>query len=101
MEHVLLPLDASEQARKAFEWAVSHLDADEARLTLLHVTRPGDPGHLPGASVALSPGDDGYAEAVADEYLGGFADEAEERGFGAEKAHAVGEPAREIVHVRR
>jgi nucleotide-binding universal stress UspA family protein len=97
MKHILLPLDASEQARKAFDWAVDELDPEETRLTLLHVTHPGDPGHLPGVSVGLSPGDDGYAEAVADEYLSGFADEADERGFENEKAHVFGDPAREIV----
>ncbi|MFP4187941.1 MAG: universal stress protein [Halobacteriales archaeon] len=48
-------------------------------------------------ALGLSPGDDGYAEAVADEYLGEFADEADERGFENEKAHVLGDPAREIV----
>jgi nucleotide-binding universal stress UspA family protein len=97
MGHVLLPLDASEQAREAFEWTLSNLDPGDTRLTLLHVTRPGDPGHLPGVSVGLSPGEDGYAEAVADSYLGGFADEAEANGFENESVHAFGDPAREIV----
>jgi nucleotide-binding universal stress UspA family protein len=97
MKNVLVPLDASEQAGNAFGWALDELDPDETRLVLLHVTHPGDPGHLPGVSVGLSPGDDGYAEAVADEYLGEFTEEADERGFEYEKVHVFGDPTREIV----
>lgn len=97
MEDVLVPLDTSEQAHKALRWALGELDADGTRLHLLHVTRHDDPGHLPRVSVDLSPEDEGYAEAVADEFLDSFAEEARENGFEAEKVHAFGGPAREIV----
>jgi len=48
MTHVVVPLDASEQARKAFDWTLDEFD--DLRLTLLHVVPPTDPGHLPGVT---------------------------------------------------
>jgi nucleotide-binding universal stress UspA family protein len=94
-KHVLVPLDASEQARKAFEWTVEEFD--DARLTLLHVISPTDPGFLPGITVEMSPDEDGYAEAVAEKYLSEFVEAAEEKGFDATGEYVTGDAPREIV----
>ncbi len=94
-QHVLVPLDASEQARKAFDWALEEFD--DLSLTILHVVPPNDPGYLPGASVDKSPEDDDYAVAVAEEFLSDFVEEAENAGVEAEPVVVVGEPSREIV----
>lgn len=99
-EHVLVPLDRSEQAKKSFEWALDEFG--DARLTLLHVIEPLNMRYVEEArkqsGEELTP-EESYERVVddAEEFLSRFVEKAEESGIEASYDHAVGKPSREIV----
>ena len=99
-EHVLVPLDRSEQAKNAFEWALEEFD--NARLTLLHVIEPLNMRYVEEArkqsGEELTP-EESYERVIEDteEFLSRFVESAEESGVDASHDHTVGKPSREIV----
>lgn len=52
VEHVLVPVDGSPQAKKAFEWALDEFDA--SRVTVLHVVHPSDTSRDEGETVDVT-----------------------------------------------
>lgn len=52
VEHVLVPVDGSPQAKKAFEWALDEFDA--SRVTVLHVVHPSDTSRDEGDTVDVT-----------------------------------------------
>jgi nucleotide-binding universal stress UspA family protein len=96
-EHVLVPMDGSEQARKAFEWALDEYGDGDARLTVFNVVDLSDPEYFEKA-VEMSGEDIGEEryEGVLSEtenFLQRFVNEAEEAGLEASSDHAKGDSA--------
>jgi nucleotide-binding universal stress UspA family protein len=52
VEHVLVPVDGSPQAKKAFEWALEEFDAP--LVTVLHVVHPSDTSRDEGDTVDVT-----------------------------------------------
>ena len=52
VEHVLVPVDDSPQAKKAFEWALEEFDAP--LVTVLHVVHPSDTSRDEGDTVDVT-----------------------------------------------
>ncbi|MDZ7687992.1 MAG: universal stress protein [Halobacteriales archaeon] len=96
-KNVLVPLDGSEGAEKAFEFALEEFS--DARLTLLHVVDPSSSEMVPVTEGSI-PFDDETRESIvekASSFLDEYAQTAEEEGIDVKKEYKVGEPAREIV----
>lgn len=99
-KHVLVPVDGSPQAEKAFEHVLDEMA--DSTVTLLHVINPVN-------LVAYAADDDDYFDlegyeaaerrrrADAEEMLERYRSEADERGVTAETVLAVGTPARRIL----
>ncbi|MFP4188086.1 MAG: universal stress protein [Halobacteriales archaeon] len=82
VEHLLVPVDGSSQAQKAFEWALDEFDA--SRVTVLHVFHPSDTSRDEGEVVEASK----VLMSEAAEILDGF--DVEREGVGIERKLAVG-----------
>ncbi|MCX2818872.1 MAG: nucleotide-binding universal stress UspA family protein [Methanobacteriota archaeon] len=101
-EHVLVPVDGSEQSRKAFEWTVDEYEGEDARITVFNVVDLSDPEYFEKA-VEMSGEDVGEEryEGVLSEtknFLRRFVNEAEEAGIEASSDYAKGDsPSRGIV----
>jgi nucleotide-binding universal stress UspA family protein len=95
-EHVLLPMDGSEQSRDALEHVLEeHADA---RITVLHVIDPARASY--GAQVGLPPSSEEWFEAEearAEELFEEVRERAREAGVEVETTTAVGQPSRTIV----
>jgi nucleotide-binding universal stress UspA family protein len=94
-ENVLVPVDRSEQARKAFEWTLDQFD--DAHVTVLHVVDLSDPEYFENA-VEISGEDVGEEryEGVLSEtenFLQTFVDEAETAGLEASHDYVKGDSA--------
>lgn len=99
-KHVLVPVDGSEQARKAFEWVLD--EYDDARITVFHVVDLSDPEYFENAveMAGEDVGEDRYEGVLSetDNFLQRFADEAEDAGLDASVDHAKDDsPSRGIV----
>ena len=97
-DHVLVPIDESERAEEALEFALSAYP--DARLTAVHVLDPVDAGGATG----LEAGDPGSYDEVwterreaADRLLEAAADRARERGVSLETERLVGSVSNAIV----
>ncbi|MDZ7687470.1 MAG: universal stress protein [Halobacteriales archaeon] len=98
-DKVLVPVDRSEQARKAFDWAVEEFD--DSHLVLLHVIEPLnvrflEKSEMEGKRLSI---DERY-EKVLDEteaFLSRLVDEAEESGVEASYDYIDGKPSQRIV----
>jgi nucleotide-binding universal stress UspA family protein len=99
-ENVLVPLDRSEQAKKAFEWALDEFE--DAHLTVLHVIEPLNMRYVEEAQKQagedLTP-EESYEKVLedAEEYLSQFVEKAEAEGVEASYDHTDGKPSRSIV----
>jgi nucleotide-binding universal stress UspA family protein len=94
-ENVLVPVDRSEQARKAFEWTLDQFD--DAHVTVLHVVDLSDPEYFENA-IEISGEDVGEEryEGVLSEtenFLQTFVDEAETAGLEASHDYVKGDSA--------
>lgn len=99
-ENVLVPVDKSEEARKAFEWALEEFE--DARITVLHVVDLSDPEYFENAveTAGEDVGEDRYEGVLSEteNFLQGFVDQAEEHGLEASYDYRKGGSAsREIV----
>jgi nucleotide-binding universal stress UspA family protein len=95
-ERVLVPVDESEHARHALDFAIETFPG--ATLVLLHVIDPGEAGF--SASVSMpSFAEDWYAEASerAEDLLSDYEGYAASQGVTVERAVEVGKPTRLIV----
>lgn len=94
--HVLVPLDRSEQAQQAFEFAIEEADAD--RITLLHVIDPEEATYVQGGEIDRG-SSDWYDQMTqeTEEFLDPYVDRIEDAGIEAETVQKVGRPSREIV----
>ncbi|MFP4632642.1 MAG: universal stress protein [Halobacteriales archaeon] len=77
---VLVAVDTSEQAERAYDWTLEEMDDDE--ITLLHVLDPIDPGFIPGVDV--EPDGEDYPERAAETYLEELAERGRENGVDVE-----------------
>lgn len=99
-KNVLVPLDRSEQAKKAFEWALEEFG--DANLTLVHVIEPLNVRYVEEAQKEageeLTP-EESYEKVLEDteDFLSRFVKKAEERGVEASYDHTQGKPSRGIV----
>ncbi|MFP4174802.1 MAG: universal stress protein [Halobacteriales archaeon] len=96
-EHVLVPVDGSEQARKAFEWVLDEYEDGDARITVYNVVDLSDPEYFEKA-VEMSGEDVGEEryEGVLSEtknFLQRFVDEAEDAGLEASSDYTKGDSA--------
>jgi len=95
-EHVLLPMDGSEQAQDALEHVLSeHADA---RVTVLHVIDPARATY--GAQAGIPPSSEEWFEsegARAERLFEEVRERAEEAGVEVETTTEVGQPSRTIV----
>lgn len=95
-EHVLLPMDGSDQAMHAFEHVlVEHADA---KVTVLHVIDPARATY--GAQAGIPPASEEWFEAEearAESLFEGVRERAAEAGLDLETATEVGQPSRVIV----
>lgn len=93
---VLVPIDGSEQAWRAYEFAVAEFP--DAEFVLLHVIDPARGGHsADGAVPSFSPSWYETAEQEAEELFEAAEELATERDVTVETAIVVGKPTREIV----
>jgi nucleotide-binding universal stress UspA family protein len=99
-EKVLVPLDRSEQAKNALEWALEEFG--DAHLTLLHVIEPLNMRYVEEAQKEageeLTP-EKSYEKVVEDTeaFLSRYVRKAEESGVEASYDHTEGKPPRGIV----
>lgn len=99
-KNVLVPLDRSEQAKNALEWALEEFG--DANFTLLHVIEPLNMRYVEEAQKEageeLTP-EESYEKVVEDteDFLSRFVKKAEESGVEASYDHAQGKPSRGIV----
>lgn len=95
-KHVLVPMDGSDQAQHALDYALEELTG--VRVTLLHVINPAEAGF--GAQVGIPSYSEEWYEAAkeeAEELLGGAADRCEAAGVEAEIDTGVGKADRAIA----
>ncbi len=100
VQNVLVPVDKSEQARKAFEWALEQFD--DAHLTVFHVVDLSDPQYFEDAveMAGEDVGEDRYEGVLSEtrNFLQAFVDEAEDAGVEASHDYTRGDsPSRGIV----
>jgi universal stress protein A len=99
LQHILVPFDFSDGARRALAHAVASARAFNARLTLLHVV------HLPYLGTGFGPGEGLALEARLVEemssQLGVIADEVRAQGVAANAVVRVGHPSSEVVEAAR
>jgi len=89
MEHVLVPVDGSPQAREAFDWALEQLNP--ARVTVLHVVHPSDTSRDEGEVVEAKK----VLMSEAVEVLDGY--DVEPEGVGVARRLAVGRNERDTI----
>jgi nucleotide-binding universal stress UspA family protein len=82
VEHVLVPVDGSPQAKKAFEWALKEFDAP--LVTVLHVVHPSDTSRDEGDTVDVTKVLMSEAAEVLDDF------DVEPEGIDTERKIAVG-----------
>lgn len=95
-DHVLLPMDGSEQARRALEHVLG--EHPEARVTVLHVIDPARATY--GAKAGIPPSSEEWfddEEASAERLFEEIRGRAVEAGVGVETVTEVGQPSRIIV----
>ncbi|WP_135666023.1 universal stress protein [Halorhabdus rudnickae] len=95
-KHILVPLDGSEQAHEACDFAMAEFP--EADLTLLHVINPADAGYSVQASIPTF--SEEWYERQKEEAQNRFEEieaEARERGIEVEGVIEVGKPTHVIV----
>jgi len=95
--NVLVPLDDSEGAEKAFELALEEFS--DGRVTLLHVVNPKSSENIQVTKGTI-PFDDETREEIVEEstgFLDEYARRAEERDVEVVKEYKIGEPEKEIV----
>jgi len=95
-KHILVPVDGSEQAREACEFAMAEFP--EADLTLLHVINPADAGYSVQASIPTF-SEEWYErqKEQAQERFDEIGADARERGIEVEGVIEVGKPTHVIV----
>lgn len=89
MEHVLVPVDGSPQAREAFDWALEQFDP--ARVTVLYVVHPSDTSRDEGEVVEATKILMSEAVEVLDEY------DIEPEGADVARRLAVGRNERDTI----
>jgi nucleotide-binding universal stress UspA family protein len=95
-EHVLLPMDGSDQARDALEHVLE--EHPDARITVLHVIDPARATY--GAQAGIPPSSEDWfeaEEASAEALFEEVRERAREAGVEVETATEVGQPSRAIV----
>jgi nucleotide-binding universal stress UspA family protein len=94
-EHVLVPIDGSEQARKAFEWTLDEYDG--GRITVFNVIDLSDPEYFEKAveTAGEDVGENRYEGVISEtkNSLNRFVDEAEQAGFDASSDYVRGDSA--------
>lgn len=94
-EHVLVPIDGSEQARKAFEWTLD--EYDEGRITVFNVIDLSDPEYFEKAveMAGEDVGENRYEGVISEtkNFLSRFVDEAEQAGLDASSDYVRGDSA--------
>ncbi|WP_181685611.1 universal stress protein [Halorhabdus salina] len=95
-KRILVPVDGSDQARKACEFAIEEFP--EAELTLLHVINPADAGYSVQASIPTF-SEEWYErqKAEAADRFDEIEADASEHGIRVERAIEVGKPTHAIV----
>lgn len=95
VKNVLVPVDKSEQARKAFEWALGKFD--DAHITVFHVVDLSDPQYFEDAvsMAGEDVGEDRYEGVLSEtqNFLQTFVNEAEEAGVEASYDYTRGDSA--------
>ncbi len=67
-QRILVPVDVSDQSKKALRWALN--EQPDAEITVLHVVDPRLPGHMPGVDLDdVDAGSDDYRLQAAEKYL--------------------------------
>lgn len=94
-KNVLIPVDQSEQARKASEWALEQFD--DAHITFFHVIDLSDPQYFKDAveMAGEDVGEDRYEGVISEtqNFLQTFVEEAEEAGLEASHDYLRGDSA--------
>lgn len=94
-ENVLVPIDKSDQARKAFEWALGEFD--DAHITVFHAVDLSDPQYFENAVETADEdvGEDRYEGVLSEteNFLQTFVNEAEEAGVEASSAYVRSDSA--------
>jgi nucleotide-binding universal stress UspA family protein len=94
-EHVLVPIDGSEQARKAFEWTLD--EYDDGRITVFNVIDLSDPEYFEKAveTAGEDVGEERYEGVISEtkNFLERFVNEAEDAGLDASSDYVRGDSA--------
>ena len=101
IDDVLVPMDGSEQAERAFEYAIEAFP--EADLTLLYVLDPPEAGHRTGLEAGADEPDSEFEQRVAEatSFLDEYVETGEAAGVSVRADHAIayerGQEARAII----